>query len=457
MPKNRVSYECQAIYVGPSPSSGYHFINEYGKLNNDLTAKNNINLLKRINRVTNLDYQITLPREEVKQLGKSALASNLILNSPNVLVNFEYYLNGVTNEARLGFNVNHVNLFESGDTTGQGIFTGYNHFLFSGLSVYDNNELQAETPFWPGTNRSCRNIYAVVTRQDDEEEILVRNLEAEKEQSHRDENVISFGDCYLSKYSTSCSVGSTPKAQVSFVGNNIVFYTGSSGEGIPSINPKNRRQLEEIKFIVPQEAMTNDISVILPGDITVDLEEINPIENISMDGITSLGVKFSDIKIQNYDIGIEFNREDMNSIGYKAPASRRINFPIQVNLNFKSIIGDESTASLGDHIFNDKQYNVVIKMKDRYKQQELVRYDFKNAKLQDFNYSSSIEDNRILNCNFRVYCAPDNLNEGFFVSGVLSSVKSVDYLYTEEASLETVEYLIDEEGNQIISNYVPIY
>ena len=57
----------------------------------------------------------------------------------------------------------------------------------------------------------------------------------------------------------------------------------------------------------------------------------------------------------------------------------------------------------------------------------------------------------------RVYCAPDNLNEGFFASGVLSSIKFADYVYTEESTLETVEYLLDEEGNQIISNYLPIY
>ena len=329
MPKNRVSYECQAIYVGPSPSSGYHFINEYGKLNNDLEDKNNFNLLKRINRVTDLDYQITLPREEVKQLGKSALASNLILNSPNVLVNFEYYLNGITNEARLGFNVNHLDLFTSGDVTGGPIFTGNNYFIFSGLNIYDGNELPIESPFWPGNNRSSRNIYAVVTRNYGEEEVIARNPLANNERSHRDENVISFGDCYLTRYTTSCAVGGTPKAQVSFVGNNVVFYTGSSGEGIPAINPKNRRQFDEVKFVVPEEPMVNDVSIILPGDITVDLEEINPIENISMDGIkwSQSAADFMEY-VTSSASGLPFTNLARTSLVLISPSSSTIYMPV---------------------------------------------------------------------------------------------------------------------------------
>lgn len=459
MPKNRVSYECQALYVGPSPSSGFHFINDYGLLNNDLTDPNNFNLLKRINRVTNLDYQINLPRENIKQLGKSKLASNLILNSPNVLINFEYYLNGVTNEARLGFNVNHPILDESLGLNTESIFTGYNYFLFSGLSTYGKNELPKETPFWPGTNRSHRNIYAVITKEDGEEEVLQRELIEESNLSHRDENVVCFGDCYITNYETSCSVGNTPKARASFIGDNVLFYTESSGIGIPAIDPKNRRQFEEIKFIIPKEEMINDVSIILPGDIIIDLEEIdiNSVQNIKMDDIESFGSKFSDIKIQSYNISINFEREDMNSIGYKAPAGRYINFPIEVDFNFSCIVGDESTARLNDNILLDRPYNITIKMKDRKIQNEIIRYDFKNAILQDFNYNSSIKDNRILNCSFKTYCSPDALGEGFFMSGVLNSIIFSDYFSTEDSSVEDKLYLLDEDGNKLISNNIPPY
>jgi len=452
MPKNRVLYNCQALYVGPSPSTGYHFINGAGELNNIYEYdSDNYNLIKRINRVTNLDYSITLPRESIKQLGKSSIASVPIINSPSVQVDFEYYLNGVTNEARLGWNVNHNNTDEI--RSGECIQDNFNTFLFSGLNVYDENILPQTSPFWPGNNRSNRNIFAVVTRGANEDEVIVRNT-LEEGKNFRDANVISFGDGYMISYDTSCSVGSTPKAKVSFVCDNAIFYTGSSGLGIPSVNPKTLESYSGIKFVIPEEVMINDVSIILPGDILVDIQQTGDYGNTTeMNDVTDLGVKFSDIKIQNYNISLKFNREDMNSIGYRAPASRRINFPIEVGLNFSNLIGDESESKLHELIKIDKKYNVTIRMQDRLTKNDLIRYDFRKASLQDFGYSSSIEENKTLSFNFKTNCSPDNLTEGFFVSGVLSSVRSSDYLLDQNV----LDFLITESGEKIITNFIPVY
>lgn len=450
MPKNRILYNCQALYVGPSPSSGYHFINSAGELNNiHEYDNNNYNLIKRINRVTNLDYSINLPRESIKQLGKSSVASSVILNSPSVQIDFEYYLNGITNEARLGWNINHnyIDEFKSG----QCIQDNFNSFLFSGLNTYNQNVLPQESPFWPGNNRSNRNIFAIVTKSQNEDEVITRNT-LEDGGNFRDGNVISFGDSYISSYDTSCSVGATPKARVSFISDNVIFYTGSSGEAIPSINPKNAQNYSGIKFVIPEEAMINDISVILPGDILVDITKTGD-SITSMENITDFGVNFSDIKIQDYKIGIKFNREDMNSIGYRAPSSRRINFPVEVNLSFSNLIGDESEAKLHNVIKLDEKYNITIRMKDRISKQDLIRYDFRKAAVQDFSYTSSIDENKKLNFNFKINCTPDNLSEGFFMSGVLSSARTVDFILDEGA----LDYLTTENDEKIITNFIPVY
>jgi len=451
MPKNRVLYNCQALYVGPSPSSGYHFINGAGELNNVYEYdSDNYNLIKRINRVTNLDYSITLPRESIKQLGKSSIASVPIINNPTVQVDFEYYLNGVTNEARLGWNVNHN--FTDEIRSGESIQDHYNTFLFSGLNIYDENIQPQQSPFWPGNNRSNRNIFAVVTRGQNEDEVVIRNT-LEEGKSFRDANVISFGDGYITSYSTSCSVGSTPKAKVSFVCDNAIFYTGSSGLGIPSVNPKTLESYSGIKFVIPEEVMINDVSIILPGDILIDIQQTGDNTTTQMDNVTDLGAKFSDIKIQDYNISIRFDREDMNSIGYRAPASRRINFPIEVNFGFNNLVGDESESRLHEIIKTDKKYNVTIRMQDRLTKQNLIRYDFRKASLQDFAYRSSIEDNKQLAFNFKVNCAPDNLTEGFFVSGVLSRIRSSDFLLEENV----INFLVTEADEKIITNFIPVY
>lgn len=449
MSKNRIQYNCQALYVGPSPSNTFHFIDVNGTLNNDTSYNDtNFNLLKKINRVTNLNYSINIPREEIKQMGKSAIASTPILNQPTVLVDFEYYLNGVTNEARLGFNVNHEYIDET--KSGQCIFNGFDYFLFSGLSIYDKVDQPIETPFWPSHNRSSKNIFGVITKNEYEDE-NTKSIEAQKIFS-RNANVICFGDGYLTSYDTTCAIGETPKAKASFICDNVVFYTGSSGVAIPAINPKDGLNYSGKKFILPEDPDLQNVSIILPGDIIIDIQETGNGISTQMNDIETLGVKFSDIKIQDYNISIKFDREDMTSIGYKAPASRRINFPIQVNFGFTNLVGDESEAKLHDSIRLDKRYNVSIKMKDRATRKELIRYDFKNASLQDYRYTSSIEAERRLNFNFRINCTQDNLSEGLFVSGILSNIYTADYVLFDED-----EFLLQEDGDKLLLNLVPLY
>lgn len=416
MPKNRILYNCQSIYVGPSPSSGYHFIDINGNLNNTTELSNtNFNLVKRITRVTNLNYNINLNREEVRHMGKSMIAAHPIIKNPNIQVDMEYHLNGVINELRLGFNANHTQI--SGINSGSPLYqNNYQNFLFSGLTIYDGNTQATGEPYWPGNNRSVRNIFATVTKTENDDEIFINDLNPTS-QNFRNQNVIAFGDAYMLSYNTTCAVGALPKSRVSFVSDNIVFYTGSSGLGIPAISPKSGIQLSGTKFVIPAEPDIQDIPIVIPGDIVIDIEQTGINTNKSMDNITDLGVKFSDIKIQNYSIDMRFDREDMESIGYKAPASRRINFPIIVNLDFTSLVGDEAAANLKDLIVKDDRYNIALKMKRRGTNEEILRYDFRKAFLEDFAYTSSIDNDRSINFSFRVYCAPDDLSQGLFLSG----------------------------------------
>lgn len=452
MKKNRVLYNSQAVYIGPSPASGYHFINDGGQTNNSIEySPTNYNLIKRINGVTNFDYNITIPREEFKQLGKSKIADNTIINSPTVEVNFEYYLNGITNEARMGWNVNHQ--YKDYFRSGQLVYPdNFSNFIFSGLNTFDTNQPASASPFWPGDNRSSKNIFLSLAYKENEDQ--VDKPETGVNPGIKQTNTICFGDGYMSSYDTSCSVGETPKAKVGFTCDNIIFYTGNSGLGIPSINPKTRENFDNIKFVLPNEKIVQDISIILPGDITIDIQQTGNATSLSMDNITEFGVQFNDIKIQNYSIGIKFDRENMNSIGYKAPASRRINFPVPINFSLSTIVGEESTANLADQIKKDDKYNITLRMKDRFTKQDLVRYDFRKAALQSYDYSSSIQQERRLNMTFKINATPDDLTEAFFVSGQFSNLSEANnILVIEDGSILVTEDFLDS----FILNLVPIY
>ena len=236
-----------------------------------------------------------------------------------------------------------------------------------------------------------------------------------------------------------------PRSNASFICNNVIFYTSSSGQLIPSINPKDGININK-NFNIPTNADMQDLPVIIPGDIVVDIQQTGNGSATSMDNITDFGSKFSDIKLQNYTINMQFEREELNSIGYKAPSIRRLNFPVKVDLKFSAIVGEESFSNLRNIISNDQKYNVAIKMKKTDK--EILRYDFKNSFLEDFEYTSSIGNNRILNFSLRNYCSPDDLSQGFFMSGIISFSGITPDFLVDESGLYN---LITEDNDYLVS------
>ena len=89
MARPNVIYNCQALYVGPAPETGYNFINYAGGLpvNNDGSTINpptgiyqNLNLLHSIDRVQSVIYTINVPHTNVNRLNKRGLVAREIIN-----------------------------------------------------------------------------------------------------------------------------------------------------------------------------------------------------------------------------------------------------------------------------------------------------------------------------------------------------------------------------------------
>ena len=116
MARPNVIYNCQALYVGPAPETGYNFINYAGKspTNNDGSTINpptgvyqQLNLLHSIDRLQSVSYSINVPHTDINQINQRGLIAREIINYPTVNLNFNYLLCGTKNEARIGLNVNY--------------------------------------------------------------------------------------------------------------------------------------------------------------------------------------------------------------------------------------------------------------------------------------------------------------------------------------------------------------
>ena len=90
--RNRVSYQCEAAYVGPPIISGH-------------TINDSVEVLER---VQSIDYSLDIPRADVSQLGKDGLIGAPIIEHPYVEASISYTLGSFRNEKAIGLNFNHI-------------------------------------------------------------------------------------------------------------------------------------------------------------------------------------------------------------------------------------------------------------------------------------------------------------------------------------------------------------
>ena len=126
MARPTVIYNCQALFVGPAPKSGYNFLSYIGGDPTDdySSLVQKINKLNPIDRIQSVSYSINTPHTDIVQINQRGLVDRPYIDYPSVDLSFDYLLCGTKNESRLGFNVNYP-LF---------------NFPFNGESFYENNQ-----------------------------------------------------------------------------------------------------------------------------------------------------------------------------------------------------------------------------------------------------------------------------------------------------------------------------
>lgn len=131
MPRNRVIYQSEALYVGPSPAVSGHYKFVTGSNVNVPTQKlsqldplatrtivsggasTTTSLatmqnglapnLANLDRVQSINYNFNVARRDVNQFGNLAAIDRIIVDQPVVGIDFNYLQNGLKNEEELGF------------------------------------------------------------------------------------------------------------------------------------------------------------------------------------------------------------------------------------------------------------------------------------------------------------------------------------------------------------------
>lgn len=361
MARNRIIYQSEALYAGPSPATGDHFS----------AGNGGNNLVNQLHRVQSANYSFNIARQDVNQFGELGAIDRVILESPTVSLDFSYILNSFGNEELLGFG--------------------------------------------PLDSTAVTCISGILNKTSDERNYFIRTVAEGSDAlsigtGAANQNVIAIGNGFITSYSTEASVGNFPTATVNVEGLNMQFDAGVTGNHIPAVVPTDGSKITSKKYSLPTAVSSiaqGALSALRPGDISFNLDQ------------PSGGATITDAKIQSYTISFDLARTPLQKLGSKFAFAREINFPVTVNMQIQAELGDLTTGTLADIITADRTYDLQVTLKHPTSGTDQMIYKVEGAKLDSQEFSSSIGANKAVTLNFSTQIGgPSQSDIGIFMSGL---------------------------------------
>ena len=104
---NRIIYNAQDLFFGLASGDRNDPV-ATGHFSDGTTGT--FEIIKRLHRIQSFSYDINAIREDIGLIGKSAFDSHTLSSPPEVNGSLSYFLEGLNNEKKMGFNVLTKNL-----------------------------------------------------------------------------------------------------------------------------------------------------------------------------------------------------------------------------------------------------------------------------------------------------------------------------------------------------------
>lgn len=370
MPRNRVIYQSEALFVGDGTLIP--------------TATHASGNIKQLHRVQSANYGFSISRQNINQFGNLAKIDSIVMEAPTVNLDFTYYLHDGTNERNLGFttgaNASSAPSFISGllDSSAIPVISGRNFHI---LTVPEGND--------------ANGALAAISN----------NISS---------NVISIGNGFVTNYSVEAAVGAIPTVSVGVEGLNINVISGNAGSN-PALTIETSA-LGGNSFTLPN-AVTGDVTVsaLRPGDITLTIDDGYIADFAPADATNS-----STAHVQSFSIEIPIGRSTLQRLGSNFGYAKVIDFPVEVTVNVSATVAElKDSGTLSAITTTDAVKNLTIQF-NQAGGTSRIAYAVKGAKLVSENFSSSIGDNKTVDLVFTTQIGgPQDSTNGVFV-GVAS-------------------------------------
>lgn len=402
MPRNRINYQNEAIYAGPSLKTGI----STGVLQGH-------HILKKIDNVISANYGINVTRQDLMQLGSQGIISRPIFQSPILDLQFSYNFNGFGNETKLGFITNF--------TTGNNIPRFSDNFSVALLSGFINpNRERDKRDFYIALADEGEDVYNDVFNTGNSSDGSLTTLTGLIDSKSKSYDILNFQNCYLTKYKMNVTVNQFVNCNLSYLCENMMVFTSGSGVNVFTLDAKTRSPVKTgINIVIPKYSRTNE-SVLLGNTSTLSISLSEGDNNNLSSGI---GFSLTDAKINSFDFEIVFDRYPLKSISHKMPVDQIIKFPVIGTFTIAGIQGD---AFSGDFLsFFNKEKSIDLSLSMQRERAGNPKGDLssliniKKATINSVFFDSSIGNNKSISLQGQVDLDDADLSKGIFFSGAL--------------------------------------
>ena len=499
MARNRIIYQSEALYISPA-STGYHLQSGQGlvsasdylsgpgrweynaNLSNDSAfesgslrwsgindpATGNVvgapivgpqgpfdgpsgtryrSLVEPLQRIQSLNFDFTINRQDINAFGRLARLDSIVMESPTVNINFDYYLIDGENERKMGFNIPTSDREGGFRPSSAGYWTG-------DLAVSGYSALSGLIEDTQGSN------YFILLGKEgkDLEGNRITALAA-------DFDVISVGNGFISDYTVNASVGAVPTASLSVEGFNIKTDNVASGNATNSINNlragngmgfsaipavdqvngltgiqgvdsfyatghlstyKNKKRF--LRYSVPAYTTgTADVAALRPGDITFEMTNSG-----NYDGFTDLNAD-GQAHLQSMSITTPMTRTVLQRLGNTFGYGRLIDLPMNIDVSLSAIVAELNKNNLFEKLTSKQTHQFTLTLKKPNENTGspgtvAMVFKVKNARLESENFSSAIGDNETVDIAFSCQVGGANdTDNGLFMEGSYFRWPTINY------------------------------
>lgn len=357
MPRNRIIYQNEGVFVGPSFETGKSYSTP---------------ISTNLDRVQSVGYDFSYDRQSISVLGKGGSVDRPIISSPSVTIKVDYLLSSLHNESALGFYI---------------IPEGAN----SNVSPIKN--------FADESNRSNdrKNFYLVSMPEG-------KDLISGK--ASLIESVLSFHDCQFQSYNANFAVGELPSVSVSFQGIDANYFKSGVNLSIPILDKKTSLLSSGVNVTGIPVAKNIASQTLIPGNVSLSISEAGSEKFINV----------TNNKIQHFDLSFSANRRQIDLVGYRIAYDKILNYPIAGEASVSLIEDGGQTGSFANFIKQDEEYDISLGIKNK-AGQTIINYIFLKAKMETISSNSSIGSHKTTEFNFSYELDPDSSSRGLFISG----------------------------------------